>query len=236
MVLGWNENEPPYQMSKDEREDDWVDIPCVSITMESYGIIQNLLASESIIATISTTGEIVIPSGPELPEAQIQIADFLIILFPMVWGIVAMKWYRHTCYSKRRAKRIRERDIPEILYTEDLINCSRSKKRVDYLTNDCCPICLENFQKQMKVKRLPCGHGYHGDCIMPWMADHNQDFCPFCRQTISDKLDRVNGSTRSHCCRPEESFEEQDVIVMVQLSSLDSVSTSECESIFDYYS
>lgn len=52
-----------------------------------------------------------------------------------------------------------------------------------------CFVCFEEFNKDEKVKRLPCGHHYHCDCILPWLQQHGT--CPVCRKT----LDGVDTST-----------------------------------------
>ncbi|KAI5064058.1 hypothetical protein GOP47_0020728 [Adiantum capillus-veneris] len=49
-----------------------------------------------------------------------------------------------------------------------------------------CPICLENFETNDKILRLPCNHPFHVDCIVPWLRSRN-DTCPFCRAKITTK-------------------------------------------------
>ncbi|KAF3446794.1 hypothetical protein FNV43_RR11974 [Rhamnella rubrinervis] len=42
-----------------------------------------------------------------------------------------------------------------------------------------CAICKDVMNIGEKAKKLPCGHGYHGDCIVPWLGSRNS--CPVCR-------------------------------------------------------
>ncbi|KAJ1699558.1 hypothetical protein LUZ63_008070 [Rhynchospora breviuscula] len=45
-----------------------------------------------------------------------------------------------------------------------------------------CPICLEklfNHEKGEEVKKMPCRHLYHGECIATWLGIHRS--CPVCR-------------------------------------------------------
>ncbi|KAK9059898.1 hypothetical protein SSX86_020602 [Deinandra increscens subsp. villosa] len=47
-----------------------------------------------------------------------------------------------------------------------------------------CTICkdkLVNNEEEI-VKQLPCGHMYHGDCIVPWLGSRNT--CPVCRYEL----------------------------------------------------
>mmetsp|Transcript_36517 Transcript_36517/g.26591 ORF Transcript_36517/g.26591 Transcript_36517/m.26591 type:complete len:91 (+) Transcript_36517:2068-2340(+) len=43
-----------------------------------------------------------------------------------------------------------------------------------------CLVCLEQFKSDDKVLRLPCGHIFHVDCILPWLKVRNT--CPACRK------------------------------------------------------
>lgn len=47
---------------------------------------------------------------------------------------------------------------------------------------DVCAICLDAFVPGTYVRRLPCNHLYHKECIDPWLADHGT--CPLCKATI----------------------------------------------------
>ncbi|GLT91985.1 hypothetical protein SLE2022_098440 [Rubroshorea leprosula] len=42
-----------------------------------------------------------------------------------------------------------------------------------------CAICKDVVGVGGFMKKLPCGHGYHGDCIVQWLGTRNS--CPVCR-------------------------------------------------------
>ncbi|KAL4633673.1 hypothetical protein ACB092_04G139500 [Castanea dentata] len=42
-----------------------------------------------------------------------------------------------------------------------------------------CTICMEEFQIDSKVTRMPCSHVYHEKCIFKWLKTSH--VCPLCR-------------------------------------------------------
>lgn len=42
-----------------------------------------------------------------------------------------------------------------------------------------CAICKDSVNVGEIAKKLPCEHGYHEDCILPWLGSRNS--CPVCR-------------------------------------------------------
>ncbi|KAG1367976.1 E3 ubiquitin-protein ligase Praja-2-like [Cocos nucifera] len=42
-----------------------------------------------------------------------------------------------------------------------------------------CLICLEDFEFEMEVTRMPCKHIFHGSCLTRWLE--NSHLCPLCR-------------------------------------------------------
>ena len=47
---------------------------------------------------------------------------------------------------------------------------------------DVCSICLEQFKDDEDVIILPCRHGFHPDCLDPWLKMHSE--CPSCRAKL----------------------------------------------------
>jgi len=61
--------------------------------------------------------------------------------------------------------------LPEIIVGQMEIDCKTE-----------CSVCKDQFEFHEKALRLPCGHLYHRDCILPWLKDHNT--CPTCRYEL----------------------------------------------------
>ncbi|CAI9266872.1 unnamed protein product [Lactuca saligna] len=45
-----------------------------------------------------------------------------------------------------------------------------------------CAVCKDEIGVGVMAKQLPCGHRYHGDCILPWLCIRNT--CPVCRHEL----------------------------------------------------
>jgi len=76
----------------------------------------------------------------------------------------------------------------------DELECVRYS--VDMLYDDkepveCC-ICQEQFEIRQVLRRSPCSHVFHGDCLGEWLQLSRS--CPLCRTDLQQCLDAVTGA------------------------------------------
>ena len=48
-----------------------------------------------------------------------------------------------------------------------------------------CTICLSDFGEEEDVRRLPCMHLFHIECVDQWLPTNKR--CPICRVDIEHK-------------------------------------------------
>ncbi|CAL1527288.1 unnamed protein product [Lymnaea stagnalis] len=46
-----------------------------------------------------------------------------------------------------------------------------------------CSICMDDFELDVEVRKLPCDHMYHSECIIKWLEMHGT--CPVCRKDLN---------------------------------------------------
>jgi len=198
-------------ISKPDGEERDVNMSCVFIKWRDYESIMEVLSSApsgSVLASISDIGESSVYSPRWRTLTIPRVAGYLLCLILMVGAVLSItrlccsRFCCETCWSVQLFTR-QIKGIPEMLFSDDLVRTRSTswglarglRSNNKYVTNTTCPICLGNFEEKESVKLLPCGHGFHPECIEPWIADC-KDSCPICRQSVRDKLDIEYGI----CC------------------------------------
>eukprot|EP01084_Bolivina_argentea_P043634 80369_1 len=86
-----------------------------------------------------------------------------------------------------------------------LLDQFRGKKMYSRPHNDSCAICLDDFSLNEELRLLPCNHGFHRQCVDPWLTK-SSELCPMCKQSIfvNEEDGRVSGgclpSISKVCC------------------------------------
>jgi hypothetical protein len=74
-------------------------------------------------------------------------------------------------------------------------NEESNRNRSDFSFEDeeeCCPICLVEYEVGDDIRCLPCNHEFHKSCVDPWLG-HNAS-CPACRHSLSDLASMTTSS------------------------------------------
>jgi hypothetical protein len=62
--------------------------------------------------------------------------------------------------------------------------------------SSCC-ICLNEYEAAQELRKLPCEHHFHKDCVDEWLVVNST--CPTCRKSIYD-----GGSDEPHARSQED--------------------------------
>uniref|UniRef100_A0A8C6WGA2 RING-type E3 ubiquitin transferase n=1 Tax=Neogobius melanostomus TaxID=47308 RepID=A0A8C6WGA2_9GOBI len=84
-------------------------------------------------------------------------------------------------------------NLPTVTITKDQTDC-----RLE------CSVCKDEFCLGELVRKLPCLHYFHSECIVPWLELH--DTCPVCRKS----LDGVDNSFPSSPHHPDTSSNQRE--------------------------
>jgi len=87
--------------------------------------------------------------------------------------------------SRRRGRGLH----PEIIDTipEKIYNSAENEDAEDDNKEDCCPICLVDYEDGDELRVLPCNHYMHKSCVDSWLQNHPS--CPSCRHSLRDLVD-----------------------------------------------
>lgn len=56
-----------------------------------------------------------------------------------------------------------------------------------------CPVCMEDFNKEHKIKKTVCGHYFHESCLVHWLKVNRN--CPLCRRDLATSLESRNSDS-----------------------------------------
>ncbi|XP_071965048.1 E3 ubiquitin-protein ligase RNF115-like isoform X2 [Antedon mediterranea] len=65
-----------------------------------------------------------------------------------------------------------------------------------------CAVCKEEYTEDEEVRKMPCEHLFHSDCIIPWLEMHNT--CPVCRKSLDGRYTRNDFTEEDENGPPED--------------------------------
>lgn len=136
---------------------------------------------EFLIAVNNMQRNLIWDSDPHsaAPDDFFYAAEFDILLDQFVENEVAIR-------GSPPAAKAAVDDLPLIILSESDVQSS----------GGVCAVCKDEISVGVGVRKLPCSHYYHGDCIFPWLAIRNS--CPICRYELpTDDLEYERSKGRS---------------------------------------
>eukprot|EP00465_Bigelowiella_longifila_P007336 CAMPEP_0185255678 /NCGR_PEP_ID=MMETSP1359-20130426/4756_1 /TAXON_ID=552665 /ORGANISM="Bigelowiella longifila, Strain CCMP242" /LENGTH=325 /DNA_ID=CAMNT_0027839795 /DNA_START=377 /DNA_END=1354 /DNA_ORIENTATION=+ len=182
------ENPNPHRLVKMVAVDEKVKVQIPSIFIR--GVDHRLIREEymqhtNLEAIVSTDGEVDIDAytSHKLRSTPI-IFLFLIALLPISWCLLRCADRVGQILSREINRRrfvnfaatIPEQEF-QLVEEESKISGS---EEMQICLNSTCVICLEDFESGESIKVLPCKHGFHTQCIMPWFERSGD--CPICKK------------------------------------------------------
>lgn len=200
-IVANNEEAVIIQMASDNEYGPMVKIPAISVSKRTGDHLVAVLQQSVVIATISETGEAAgrTPYDNDIWQAFEWV--FYVAVSGVIVIVIAFTIRRYILLRRMRVVRVNyARRIPIVEYRAQGATREVEEKEVDARTplsqqehkmprclNETCAICLDDFEAGQRIKVLPCSHGFHIDCIDPWLNERSEH-CPVCKSSIVDNL------------------------------------------------
>ena len=85
------------------------------------------------------------------------------------------------------------------------------KNEIKVNNSEICIICLGSLDKKKQIRRTPCGHMFHANCISKWFR--KKKACPYCRLNlvkkkavvipVSSKFSNIRGTIKKETYNPK---------------------------------
>lgn len=92
------------------------------------------------------------------------------------------------CIKKRNIPFIPQDTIERNTFPHKYKRVRRQSELDDDDGGEKCTICLSLFEIENDVRRLPCMHLFHMDCVDQWLITNKH--CPICRVDIETRLSK----------------------------------------------
>ena len=170
-----------------------ITIPSVFITNADGQELQRLLKDSPVLLSLNATGETTLrnPTFWDMFLTFLQLSVVLWVSIALLYGCANVA----ACFQ-RRHRRQACHSIPTVVFKEVKSELLEWMGEVTRRKREECPICLETFQRDDKVKVLPCGHLFHEKCAASWIVDV-RGICPLCRQGVFETTKEVRQRRRS---------------------------------------
>ena len=162
--------------------DEYINIPSVFISLDSYDSINQLMSyqSSNLSITINNVQYFTIYIVTIIVFIVCAIILFVIILT----CISSSRYQRYQRYQKH--KNIKTYNtISDFNVTYKVMKNTDDTESVSSVNNfskSTCSICTFNYKKGEINRKLICGHNFHKPCIDPWLIINST--CPLCRANI----------------------------------------------------
>lgn len=139
--------------------------------------------------------------GPNLPSLWV----FLLIILAILLAIVGITSLSMHLVQRRRREHLRRRvangevdlealGIKRLTVPQELLDkmpqyaygSAIAKSEASQLEQPTCPICIDDFVDDTVVRKLPCRHIFHPECVDTYLRD-NSSLCPLCKKSVLPK-------------------------------------------------
>jgi len=140
------------------------------------------------------------PRVPHAPRASSASNHFFGLLDSPILQDPSMRNFRNMMSGIINQSERSMEDIPVVLEEKQLNNLQKIK-----YNNECkergihtkCTICLGPYENDEMLTILPCGHGFHTECINIWLNKHSYK-CPICRNETGKGKPNFNNNNNNN--------------------------------------